>query len=571
MPSPNISFDNIPSTIRKPGVYSEYNTKLAVRTLPANLQKMLIIGQRLGARIEPEIWQGGTLDNMTSGGTYTGATVKKFRVKISTIGTPDNFVWSADDGATWSGNVAITGSAQALSDGVTVTFAATTGHALADEWRFNAYPEPSVAEKVVKQLFSDSEAASYFGYGSMAQLMARAAIKSNAYLDLTLVTLADAGAGVVATGTVTITVTAVTAGSLRFYIGNDYVDVAIAQGDTPTKVATNLCNAIAAKSDLPVTASNAAGVVTLTAKNKGLCGNDIGMGYDITTGIGTTLAVVALASGATNPVLQDALTLVYGSKYDVIVTPYNNQTDLTTLRTHIDSASGSLEKRRCIGVYGMNGALSSATTLSAQMNAGRLNSPYLRYTTATKKRSMPYEIACAYGSLIAGTEDAAANFDAKEIKGIAVPDITDRLSRTEQESCLYNGVAPIEVGPGEKVHLVRAVTTYLKNAVGVDDISLLELSTVRALDYGTKAVEDRQTLRFAGAKKTARVKASIKSEIIDVMKKLEQLEIWENVDANLDGILVEDDSTDPNRVNVKIPADVVNGLHVIANRIDLIL
>jgi len=49
MSSANISFDTIPASIRKPGVYAEFNTRLAVRTLPANLQPMLIVGQRIAA------------------------------------------------------------------------------------------------------------------------------------------------------------------------------------------------------------------------------------------------------------------------------------------------------------------------------------------------------------------------------------------------------------------------------------------------------------------------------------------------------------------------------------------
>ncbi len=49
MPSANIAFDQIPASIRKPGKYFEFNTKLAVRTLPGNLQKTLIVGQRLAA------------------------------------------------------------------------------------------------------------------------------------------------------------------------------------------------------------------------------------------------------------------------------------------------------------------------------------------------------------------------------------------------------------------------------------------------------------------------------------------------------------------------------------------
>ncbi|RQU98506.1 phage tail protein, partial [Burkholderia cenocepacia] len=46
MSSQHIAFDTIPSGIRKPGKHFEYNTKLAVRTLPTNEQTVLIIGQR---------------------------------------------------------------------------------------------------------------------------------------------------------------------------------------------------------------------------------------------------------------------------------------------------------------------------------------------------------------------------------------------------------------------------------------------------------------------------------------------------------------------------------------------
>ena len=95
MASKNISFDQIPSSIRKPGKYFEFNTKLAVRTLPNNKQRMLIVGQKLAA---------GT-----------------------------------------------------------------------------------VAQKVATLIFSDKEAETYFGAGSMCHLMVRAAIKANAYLDLTVI------------------------------------------------------------------------------------------------------------------------------------------------------------------------------------------------------------------------------------------------------------------------------------------------------------------------------------------------------------------------------------------------
>ena len=39
----SISFDTIPASIRKPGVYIEFNTSLAVRALPTNKQSVCLI------------------------------------------------------------------------------------------------------------------------------------------------------------------------------------------------------------------------------------------------------------------------------------------------------------------------------------------------------------------------------------------------------------------------------------------------------------------------------------------------------------------------------------------------
>lgn len=78
---------------------------------------------------------GSGLDDVSVSGTYTGTEYTTYHLKISSTGTPDQFDWSDDDGATWTTNVAMTGAAQLLSNGVSVTWAATTGHTLNDEWR----------------------------------------------------------------------------------------------------------------------------------------------------------------------------------------------------------------------------------------------------------------------------------------------------------------------------------------------------------------------------------------------------------------------------------------------------
>ncbi|MCP3904792.1 MAG: hypothetical protein GY715_14285 [Planctomycetes bacterium] len=86
---------------------------------------------------------------VVSGGTFTDDNRAEFEVAISSAGTPDDFRWrKRTRGVTgigsWSSPVAVTGSAQTLSDGVTVDFEFTTGHAVNDVWRIEAgFCDPS--------------------------------------------------------------------------------------------------------------------------------------------------------------------------------------------------------------------------------------------------------------------------------------------------------------------------------------------------------------------------------------------------------------------------------------------
>lgn len=473
MASPNIAFDSIPASIRKPGKYFEFNTKLAVRTLPGNLQKTLIVGQKMAA-----------------------------------------------------------GSQAALA---------------------------------AVDVFSDARAATYFGNGSIAHLMVRAAIKANPYLALTVIALDDAAAGVVATGTLTITGPASGPGGIRLNIGNQTVDIAVATADSVTVMAAALAAQIAKQPDLPVTATAALGVVTLTAKNKGSLGNGIALSASVTA-TGVAAAVVAMSAGATDPDIAPALAAVFAAGHNIIISPYTDQTSLTALRTHLNNVSDPLEQRGVTGVCAWVGTLATSTTLSALINGGRISMALLPGTV-----SLAYEMSAGYGAVVASEEDPARPLNLLPIIGIAAPPVASRLSRVEQENALYNGVTPLEVGPGERVQIVRAITTYTKDAQGIDDISLLDLTTIRTLDYVRKAVRERISLRFPREKLSERTAAKVRSEILDVLYKLEELEIVEMVDANKDGVIVERDLQDPNRLDAKIPVDVVNGLHVFAGRIDLLL
>jgi phage tail sheath gpL-like len=473
MPSANIAFNNLPASIRKPGKYFEFNTSTAVRTLPGNLQKTLIVGQRLASG--------------------------------------------------------------------------------------------SVVANTPVDVFSDVDAATFFGRGSIAHLMARSALQANNYLALTMIALDDAGGSIAAAGTVTLTGPATGGGSLVLNVGDQQVVIAVSAADTPTIIAAALVAQIGKQPDLPVTASAVAGVVTLTAKNKGTLGNAIKFSAS-TTAAGVTAAVVAMAGGATDPAIATALATVFAAGHNVIITAWNDTVNLTALRTHLDNVSGPLEQRGAIGIYAHTGTLAQSTTLAASINSGRI-SGYLLPSAYEQS----YEVAAAYGAVVASEEDPARPLNTLPLTGIMAIPLVNRLGRVEQENCLYNGVSPSEVGPGEKVQIVRAITTYMLDPQGVPDISMLDLTTIRTLDYVRKACRERISLRFPRDKLSARTADKVRSELLDVLYKLEELEIVQNVDQWKSGLIVERDLQDPNRLDAKIPTNVVNGLHVFAGRIDLIL
>jgi len=111
-------------------------TATAHQDVQSNVKfRLRLFGSAIGAS---SIWGYAHMNNagtatVTWGGTYSGTDPAEFEVVISTNGTPDKFKWRKNHGA-WSAEIDVTGTAQTLSDGVTVTFSSTSLAALNDTW-----------------------------------------------------------------------------------------------------------------------------------------------------------------------------------------------------------------------------------------------------------------------------------------------------------------------------------------------------------------------------------------------------------------------------------------------------
>lgn len=277
-------------------------------------------------------------------------------------------------------------------------------------------------------------------------------------------------------------------------------------------------------------------------------------------------AVGVVVADDAEPDIKPALDSTAMGGFTILVPAWFSQVALTALRTHIQTYTSSMEQQGIIGVAALTGTLSAATTLATSINSGAISLAVLPGTPSTAR-----QVAAAYAAMIASEEDPARPLNTLVLTGIKVPPVTQRLGRTEQETALANGVTPLEVAAGDVIQIVRAVTTYTKSAAGATDVSLLDLTTIRTLYYVRTACRDRIRLRFPRSKLSKKTPEAVRGELMDVLLKLEELEIVEEVEANASGLVVERSEQDVNRINATIPTDVVNGLHVFAGRIDLLL
>lgn len=427
--------------------------------------------------------------------------------------------------------------------------------------------------EVPVQVSSYAEARALFGDGTPLTLMVKAILEQNPNLSALYATpLAEAASSVAASGTIAFSVSGLTAGTLYVYIGRHVVRLGVTASDTASTIATALAAAVEANAELPVSGSSSTSTVTLANKVKGTQGNKW-VWYVDYTGSGLTATVTQPTSGATDADIQDALDAIKPDQWDLIVAEWNDATSLDALVDHLDLVAGPMELRPGCGVTAFVGSVSSASTLASGRNSGRLTCGYMRGT-----RTHPMEMAAAYAGLIAAESDVARPLNGLELAVGVIPDtLTNRLTRTEQETLLLNGVAPFEV-VGSQVQLVRSVSTYVTDASSSADDTLLDLQTIRTLDYV------RYVCRTRVRSELARVKIAdsatgpnttdpdkIRSLLLGVLHELEAGGYVENVSAWKDRLVVERDPGNVNRVNAAIPADIVDGLHVFAGSIDLIL
>jgi phage tail sheath gpL-like len=169
----------------------------------------------------------------------------------------------------------------------------------------------TVTENVAQLVTSVEDARSRFGTGFMLDRLVQRSFEGSSGVETWVIPQPEEGAAVVATGQIVFSGPATESGTLYLYIAGIAVPVTIVSGDDATAIGDAVVAAVTANAKLPVTAVNAVGTVTFTAKSKGPWGNDISLtfnwGFQEDFPAGVTAVVTDMASGAGIPDIDDAL------------------------------------------------------------------------------------------------------------------------------------------------------------------------------------------------------------------------------------------------------------------------
>lgn len=440
------------------------------------------------------------------------------------------------------------------------------------------------AVNTLQPLRSRDDGIGLFGRGTQLAHMIDKAKRANPVTEMWAIGLDDAGAGTNSAWTLTFGGTATEDGVIHLLLGGRSVSVAVSTGDDGSDIAAAADAAVDADLDLAFTAASAAAVCTLTSRHAGEFTADLDVRvnyYDRQTlPAGVTLAIAQSATGATNPDADTILdALPDDQHFTTIITGWRDAANMTSFETHAALRWGPLVQQDQQAIAAATGSFSDLTTLG-----GARNSRFSSLVGMGATPSPDYECAAVLGAVDEKEPDPARPRQTLWLPNLLAPAKADRFDQTERNLLLQQGIATVVFDQSGKVYIERLITTYQTNALGIDDPTFLDITTLRTLAALRYTLNVRIQLKYPRHKLAADgtlvapgqpvvTPAVIKGEIIALFDQWTDQGWTEGASKAqfVEELTVERDGTDLNRVNALIPPDLMNQFRVFAGQIQFLL
>lgn len=327
------------------------------------------------------------------------------------------------------------------------------------------------------EILSAQEAGTKYGYGSPIYNMMRILrpVTSDGVGGIPTVVYAQAEAGgavarlqtVTVTGTVTANATHTVNIAGRGSIDGDSYSFTVSVGDSVTAIASAINVAINNVLGSPVTSTAAIGVVTATAKWKGLTSQDITITVDTgDNAAGITYTVAETAAGSGVPTVTTSLNLFNNDWNTIVVNAYG--IDSTAVLTELESFNGipdpSTPTGRFQGIImkpfiALTGSINDEDTVLTDSKKGEVT---IAVCPAPLSPALPMEAAANMAVLFARIEQDSPHLD---VAGRSYPDMpvaTAAITMNDystRDAYVKKGNSTVDINNG-KYRVQDFVTTY---------------------------------------------------------------------------------------------------------------
>lgn len=416
------------------------------------------------------------------------------------------------------------------------------------------------------------QVADLFGAGSPAHFMAREWLSVNPLTELYMIA-SEVSGGSAADGYFLFGGTISTPFTAAFYVAGRRVEVLMET--SPTVCGDNLVAAINGDANFPVTAVNAAGNVTLTAKFEGAIGHTIDLRVNHLPGeewgdSNLTLNIVQPTGGTGMIVLSNALAGMAGFRWDVICHPYYLATQLDEIQSDLEDRADALVGWPGMGFSGRKDTHANLLTLGDSRNG--------RFECIFGMETFPgWDIARGAG--LAGMAARYLQEDpVRPVTGRAwlngyAPVPGDLFTGTERNLLLHDGISTVLWADDGRASVERLISTYQETAGGSPDDTFLDVQTMFGLAYCRRSYVARFAARFPNHKLAPDgTPARPDSHIVTPQLILDDAAGWyrglveAGICTDVEGFIrdstAEISDTDPNRVEIYLAVDLMNQLRV---------
>ena len=425
------------------------------------------------------------------------------------------------------------------------------------------------------------QAAEIGGAGSPLHAMHKAYRRNDTFGEVWVLPI-QLTTGEAAAGSFTFTGPATAGGVLNLYIAGQRVQVPVVSGDSAAAIATAALAAVNAVPTLPVTAvPDESGTIRLVAKFKGLSGDDItlmvnrqGAAGGETLPSGVSVLTTPMSGGSGAPDLADALAAVGDEPFEYVAHAFTDTTSLRAMAEWMNDTAGRWAWNKQI--YGhVYSAMRGSLGVQVEIGQSRNDQHATVHGFEPQVPQPAWEVAAAWAARTAVFigADPARPTQTGILTGIDAAPPGQRFTLDERQSLLSSGVATARYEGGYRIE--RSVTTYQRNAYGAEDDSYLDSETLHTSAYVLRYLFAIITSKYGrhklandgtrfGPGQAIVTPSVIRGELVGAYRELEYRGIVENAELFKQHLIVERNSSNPNRLDVLFPPDYVNQLRIFA-------